>query len=341
MYALQEELDHFRSQLPAEIGLTTERLGLMVYSSEATNYVSLHTMWLLCHCDLYRHCVSGLRESMANEALVSSPRDFIHYCQRTCLDAAMRLCDFWSDIYHLMPTEYLGDGNLAVSIYQVAQIVLHLPLLLSLSDETERERDVSGNRNVNALQKQLNEALHIATPENLESCNFIKCLKDAERLIAALSSLGAQSFDGRPRLPDRPDSGIVEEDEDEIEARQEHLQSRHHMLSYIERDHEAGDKNDSSLAAPRPKERRHDEVACSLPRRGNNVAAGNNIPDSYEISVLGATFNDSLLEQSEQSNMLGGTFQEFQPWDPFDVEMNTYYDCETIGLAEPEMFYQG
>lgn len=336
LYALQEELDQFRSHLPTEIGSTTERLGLMIYSNEATSYVSLHTMWLLCHCDLYRHCVPGLRESTADEALASSPADFVQHCQRTCLDAATRLCGFWSDIYHLMPTEYLGDGNLAVSIYQVAQIVLHLPLLLSFSDETERGRDASGFRSVYVLQKQLKEALHLAIPEHLENCNFSKCLRDAERLILALSRSVARSLDGRPRSPGQTNSGTIEDDEDDVGARQEHLQSRHHMLAYIERDREAAEDNDSSLAVPYATERLHDTSACSMRLRENDAAAADDMTNHHEMSLLEATFAGSLPEQSK---MIDGTFPECPPWDPFDMEMNAYYDCETIGLAGPEFFY--
>lgn len=202
MQALQSELDLFERMLPAELKLTPERLMLMVNSTESAKYLGLHMHWMQCHCDLYRFCVPGIREAVSREALERTPSDYVDFCQRACLDMALRLVDFWSGTYRLEPVGAMPDMLLSVSIYQVAQICRHLQNLLPSE----------GKHSVDEVKGKLSEALKLAA----HLAVFVgprKCLRDAERVIKSLgessvgqtsraSSVGADDV-GREHLPSR------------------------------------------------------------------------------------------------------------------------------------------
>ena len=214
MEVLQLELISFEQNLPVELKLTPQRFAVMGHSREASAYVGLHALWMLCHCDLHRFCVPGILESAPKEALDRTPPDFIQYCQKSCLSMAVRLCRLWSDLYALESREYFGDEFLAVSIYQVTQILHHLPHLL-----TE-----NGDISIASLKKRLSEALQLAAPLRWEYASAIRCLKDCERLIRAL---------GREPAPQTsPISHAVE---------REHLASSHTILTQLYRDQDAAD----------------------------------------------------------------------------------------------------
>ncbi|KAL4881976.1 hypothetical protein BJY04DRAFT_227447 [Aspergillus karnatakaensis] len=224
MEALQVELNAFERNLPAELKLTSERLVVMGHSREAGAYVGLHALWMLCHCDLYRFCVPGIREAVSKNALARTPPEFIEYCQQACLSTAVRLCELWSDLYRLESSEYFGDEFLAVSVYQVTQILHHLPHLLP--DE--------GDNSAVSLRKKLTEALQLAMPLRRTYASVINCLKDTERLINALGRGSA--------VQSSPASEINE---------REHLSSKHTILPNMYRYEEAGDGETSPARAHR------------------------------------------------------------------------------------------
>ncbi|KAL2839948.1 hypothetical protein BJY01DRAFT_218807 [Aspergillus pseudoustus] len=235
MKTLQAELDMFEQGLPPELKLTSQRLAVLGHSREAGAYAGLHSLWMMCHCDLYRFCVPGIRESVSKDALAITPPEFIEYCQQQCLSKAIQLCDLWSHLYHLESSECLGDEFLAVSIYQVAQILHHLPRLLP----------ESGEHSIASLKKKLSEALKLAAPLAQIYCNTGKCLSDSERLINAL---GRDSV-----LQSSPDHSTVEG----IEAADQHLASRYSILPHLYRNQEpsenmshrtgGGDRSDGVL----------------------------------------------------------------------------------------------
>ncbi|KAL4958428.1 hypothetical protein BDW69DRAFT_47296 [Aspergillus filifer] len=214
MEDLQLELTAFEQNLPAELKLTSQRFAVMGHSREASAYVGLHALWMLCHCDLHRFCVPGILESASKEALDRTPPDFIEYCQKTCLSMAVRLCRLWSDMYAVESREYFGDEFLAVSIYQVVQILHHLPHLL-----TE-----DGENSIAYLKKRLNEALQLAAPLRWDYASAIRCLKDCERLIRALGRGSVAQIS--------PISHAVE---------REHLASSHTILTQLYMDQDAAD----------------------------------------------------------------------------------------------------
>ncbi|KAL4742522.1 hypothetical protein BDV11DRAFT_202620 [Aspergillus similis] len=219
MEALQVELNTFERRLPVELKLTPQRLVIMGHSREAATYAGLHALWMLCHCDLYRFCVPGIRESVSKEALVRTPSAFTEYCQQACFSMAVRLCGLWSDLYHLDSSEYFGDEFLAVSIYQVTQILHHLPHLMP----------EHGENRVESLKKKLNEALQLAAPLRWVYASAINCLRDTERLVSALG----RGSSARSSPDASPVGGI--------DTAREHLASKHSVLPHLYKDKEAAD----------------------------------------------------------------------------------------------------
>lgn len=186
MESLQEELDRFERNLPTELKLNSERLALMVHSDESAKYVALWVHWMQCHCDLYRFCVPGIREAISKEVLAQTSPDFIAHCQRQCLRMAIRLCDFWAEIWDLEPCERVSDRFIPVSIYQVAQILRQLRHLLPQE----------GEHCIGRLQQKLQYALAFSEPLRKIFIASEKCLIQAERVIV---SLGEHSTDHSTR----------------------------------------------------------------------------------------------------------------------------------------------
>jgi hypothetical protein len=89
---------------------------------------------------------------------------------------AVRLCGLWSDLYHRESSELFGDEFLPVSIYQVTQVLHHLPHPMS----------EHGENSVESLKKKLNEALQLAEPLRCVYASAINCLRGTERLVSAL-----------------------------------------------------------------------------------------------------------------------------------------------------------
>ncbi|KAH8702206.1 hypothetical protein BGW36DRAFT_289203 [Talaromyces proteolyticus] len=287
MESLQAELDRFERSLPLELKLSSRSLVVMGHSREASAYARLHTMWLMCHCDLYRFCVPGIRESVPKDALALTPSDFIEYCQRVCLSNAVQLCGLWSNLYHLESSERLGDGFLAVAIYQVSGILHHLPHLLP--DE--------GDRCIASLKKKLLEALQLALPLRPTYDYAKSCLKDAERLVNAL---GRGSV---PRLS--PVSKVVEGME---ATAREHFASRHSFLQQLDKDQEAVDKGteNQTIRSVSPDEIDH------LDER--------TVP-SYPITEWNLLDRERRVEHEVEQGV-----SDLYLWDPFNMQLNGYYD---------------
>ncbi|KAL4779737.1 hypothetical protein BJX76DRAFT_68980 [Aspergillus varians] len=289
MEALQFELNTFERSLPVELRLTSQRLVVMGHSREAGTYAALHALWMMCHCDLYRFCVPGIRESVSKDALAQTPPNFIEYCQQACFSTAVRLCGLWSDLYHLESSEYFGDEFLAVSIYQVSQILHHLPHLMP----------EEGENSVISLKKKLTEALQLAAPLRGVYTNVINCLKDSERLISAL---GRGSVGQSP-----PDSSAVAETETPERA---HLASRHSMLPHLYRDQEVVGKGTGY------QESHH--------RRPDVLFAGEGTVPPSNPNTTSTQLDRERREVQE--NAPAGGFSDTFLFDPFNMQLNGYYD---------------
>ncbi|KAL4913652.1 hypothetical protein BDW62DRAFT_159093 [Aspergillus aurantiobrunneus] len=287
MEALQVELNSFERNLPAELKLTPQRLVVMGHSREAGAYAGLHALWMMCHCDLYRFCVPGIREAVSKDALAQTPPHFIEFCQQACMGTAVRLCGLWSELYHLESSEYLGDEFLAVSIYQVTQILHHLPHLLP--DDSENS--------ALSLKKKLTDALQLAAPLRQTYSNVINCLKDSERLINAL---GRESV-----VQSSPDSSAGAGVES---AEWEHLASRHSALPNLYRDQETADRG---TGYPVAKSKRPDRLLAS--------------EGTMTLSYPNTTLNQLDRERREERDFEPG-FSDMFLFDPFNMQLNGYYD---------------
>ncbi|KAL4999748.1 fungal-specific transcription factor domain-containing protein [Aspergillus recurvatus] len=267
MEALQIELNTFERTLPVELKLTPQRLVIMGHSREAGTYAGLHGLWMMCHCDLYRFCVPGLRESVSKDALAQTPLSFIEYCQQACFDTAVRLCGLWSDLYHLESSEYFGDEFLAVSIYQVTQILHHLPHLMPEHGENSGE----------SLKKKLTEALQLAAPLRWVYASVINCLKDTERLVSAL---GRGSV-----VRSSPDANPV----GGIDTARDHLASKHSVLPHLYRDTEAAD-NVSGYQASNQRSGKG-EASLSYPSKSLSALGR----EMAEDQIIGPELSDAFL----------------------------------------------
>lgn len=289
MEALQIELNMFERNLPAEFRLTPQRVVIMGHSREASIYAGLHSLWMMCHCDLYRFCVPGIRESVSKEALASTHPDFVEFCQRTCLDFSIRFCEAWSNFYHLESSECLAGEFLVISIYQVAQILHHLQHLLP----------EEGDHCIVSLKEKLVEALEMARPCERVFTKAVGCLRDSERLIDAL---------GRKSITRTASSSSLD---DGMEASgQKHLASQHSVLVHIYNSH-----NQEEESIERPAVYQADS---SLEYAENEAARY--LPPSMNLNQ-----SNHGMEQQEEFEQ---GFSDASLWNPFNMELNGYYDPE-------------
>ncbi|VUC31110.1 unnamed protein product [Clonostachys rosea] len=220
---LQRRLDEWEKHLPEELKLSRSTLLLLVHSDDGSPFVILHTHWLQSQCDLYRFLIPGIREAVSRDCFERTPPDYISYCQEACLDRAIRLCDLWSEVFHLEPGEMIQDTFLCTSIFQVSQILLHLAHLLP----------IEGSRSIAALQGKLRDGLALADGLRQMHKRGDKCLSDAEQIINVLG----QHRDLWPRSssPEREQNSV-------------HLPSRHTLMPRVEDEPSVQGSN----AEPRP-----------------------------------------------------------------------------------------
>lgn len=152
--ALDKELVKFRQSLPDDLQLDSSRLTVMGHLRESTSYIALHTTLLLCRCDLHRFLIPGIRESVSEESLSDTPGDFAAYCQETCLNGALALCDLFSDIYALDTKKAIDTPTFTVTLYQCVKIIGCLYYLLP----------GDGPNSLEELKRKLTEALSLARP---------------------------------------------------------------------------------------------------------------------------------------------------------------------------------
>jgi hypothetical protein len=293
MEALQIELNMFERNLPAELKLTPQRIVIMGHSREASVYAGLHSLWMMCHCDLYRFCVPGIRESVSKEALALTPPNFVEYCQRACLDFSVRFCEAWSNFYHLESSECLSGELLVVSIYQVAQILHHLRHLLP--DE--------GDHCITSLKKKLTETLELAKPLERIFSSAAGCLRDSERLIDAL---------GQEPITRTTSSSSINNDM-EASGEKQHLASQHSVLIHLYNDN----NREEEESVERPAEYQADS---SLDYAGNEAAKY--LQSGTDINQSGRETELERQEEFEQG------FSDAFLWDPFNMQLNGYYDPE-------------
>ncbi|KAF2638094.1 hypothetical protein P280DRAFT_520678 [Massarina eburnea CBS 473.64] len=173
---LHEELQAFSESLPADMKTESSRLLLIANMPSASAILVLHILWLQCHCDLYRFLIPGLHEAVSSSVIASTPPSYTIHCQKVCLENAIRLCNFWSEIYHLEHRPTIENLALVISIYQVTQILHHLSHQLL----------ENGPESVDILKEKLNEAIQLTGGIEGPSMAAIRWREDAERSIRGL-----------------------------------------------------------------------------------------------------------------------------------------------------------
>ena len=277
MESLQAELDHFEQNLPADLKLNLERLTLMVHSDDSVKYVALWVHWMQCHCDLYRFCVPGIRESIAKEVMAQTSAEFIAHCQTQCLRMAIQLCDFWAQLWDLEPSGRVSDRFIPVSIYQVAQILRQLRHLLPQE----------GEHCVARLQQKLRYALAFAEPLQSIFLASEKCLVEAEKVIRSLGE-NANAYSTRASSVD-----------DEITHG--HLASRFSLVqNLLTNSHTVENESQVQSVMEQPTADLSGEAAHDVAHVMIDIAS---------------------IEQAEIRPL-----DNMMPWDPFDVQMNDYYN---------------
>ncbi|KAL4893112.1 hypothetical protein BDV59DRAFT_207924 [Aspergillus ambiguus] len=296
MEALQRDLDSFEKDVPTGLKFTPQKLAIIAHSGEAGTYAGLQTLWIMCHCDLYRFFLPGILESVSKEALALTPPDFIQKCQRACLNSAVQFCNFWSSLYHLQSSECLGDEFLVTSIYQVAQILYHLRHLLPDKDDICMP----------SLKRKLANILLLAEPLKQIYKNSANCLQASEWLIGALERDSV--------VP----SSAVSETVGPLESipREQHLASRYSILMHLYRSEESID-NLAGYQAGRC-ERAPPLVSGDVTMTHSHSATDPNLGD--EDSGVGQGF--------------GENFSDIFLCDPFNVQLDGYYDPQLEFMFE-------
>ncbi|TPX15551.1 uncharacterized protein E0L32_004249 [Thyridium curvatum] len=176
LLALSRELERFGDTLPEELQAGEDRLMFMCHSKDGTAYITLYTMLYMCRCDLHRFVIPGIRESASSEALANTPPEYINRCQKTCLDNAIKLCDFWSSVYRLDPPRLADFTINVVSMYQCIKVIDRLAHLLPQDGEHDLEN----------IKQKLQEALSLASQTRLLYPRIRTWFFEVERLIPLL-----------------------------------------------------------------------------------------------------------------------------------------------------------
>ncbi|THW82139.1 hypothetical protein D6D18_08506 [Aureobasidium pullulans] len=120
---LEKRLSDFAVSLPIEMRWTSDNLMLRAYTPNLDRFIMLHTFWHQCHCDLYRLPIRGIKESISDQALAETPRDYAMLLSDRCLDSAWDLVRLWTQILDLGLDNPIKDFSVSGCAYQCAKIV--------------------------------------------------------------------------------------------------------------------------------------------------------------------------------------------------------------------------
>ncbi|PNH69782.1 hypothetical protein VD0002_g653 [Verticillium dahliae] len=183
LLSLDRELQTFRESLPEELQLTPSRLMFMCHSRDSTAYIILHSTLILCRCDLHRFLVPGMKETVSPEAMAATSQEYIAYCQQTCIDSAVKLCDMWSQVYHLDAHRLIDSPTLTITLYQCVKVVEHAYWLLPQH----------GEHSLVSIKGKLMEALCMARRIQETYAWLRPCIADIQRLVPTLGLRGRPS----------------------------------------------------------------------------------------------------------------------------------------------------
>ncbi|KAH6652563.1 hypothetical protein BKA67DRAFT_677630 [Truncatella angustata] len=291
LQVLEQELKTFLEHLPDDLKLTSDQLLLMSHTKDAQAYNMLHIHWLQCHCDLYRFLIPGIRESVDSHAFRNTPTEYVDYCQKACLESALRLCDLWTAIAQLEFQKPVNDVFFAISIYQVTQIINHLCQLLPQN----------GPHCLQNVKASLYGALDLAKPLRKMYPRVESCLKDIGHLLQVL---GQNAGDMQKPTNRGPQPNL------------HHLPSLHSLIpEYSEQngvviDLPALGISPRTVAAPEPLQAMSTQPPHTLPV----------IPQLSDHIVR------PYLQSGECDSLNFVEQTEFEPANIFDMQFNGYYD---------------
>lgn len=239
------------------------------------------------------------------------------HCQRACLSSATRVCHLVSEMHRL---EFCGpfEITLLVNIYQAAQILHHLPHLLPKEDPDS----------VYTLKAKLSEALQVVrqTERGNTPPRSFDLLKESEILVMLLGQ-EKSNVDIATRL------GVKEKAHwahnlNHPNSRGSYIDNLHEQATALLEDNEPSDLAPADNGDPGTLIQEEMEVGHELvpsyqgstdnlaPDSDANVISNSSIQLSDDQGVL-----DPMLYSQQQEED-----QAYIPWDPFDVQLNGYYD---------------
>lgn len=124
--ALDANLHDFAHSLPNHLQDNKRNLLSRAYTTELTGYITLHSLWVQCHCDLYRMMIPGIRESVPELIQRDVPIDYAEECRELCLQYAIDMCRLWSDTLLECDMSRITDQSLGIYAYQCANILVRL-----------------------------------------------------------------------------------------------------------------------------------------------------------------------------------------------------------------------
>ncbi|KAI8655914.1 Fungal-trans domain-containing protein [Fusarium keratoplasticum] len=325
--SLDLELASFEESLPEELQLNDNRLMLMCHSDEARAYAMLHTLLFSCRCDLHRFLIPGIRECVSPEAAAQTPREYIDYCQRRCLQSALGSCDLWSKIRHLETSSRLETPTLAVVTYQSVKIIDHLASLLP----------ARGDDSLPVVKEKLTDALFIVSRIQTGVDWIASCISDIEKLIPRL---GARS--GSAESPQVQETSVIRPSTDTFHSPPTgnlRLQEKLHRRS---KHAYAPDDEEELDPAVNPPESNQEEPPAtediqsatpidpltqgswpfSLPVDSQDAFSSN---QSGSGQPLG--YNLMNYDLTNSADVVFGEHDMVFPMDPFDLQLNAYTDA--------------
>ncbi|KAF4468764.1 hypothetical protein FALBO_4348 [Fusarium albosuccineum] len=312
--SLDLELESFEESLPEELRLNENRLMLMCHSDEARTYTTLHTLLFSCRCDLHRFLIPGIRESVSPEAAGQTPREYIDYCQRRCLQSALGCCDLWSKIRHLETSSRLESPTLAVVTYQSTKIIDHLSGLLPSH----------GDHSLSIVKEKLTDALFIASRSQTGFDWVTSCISDIEKLIPRLGT--------RARSAETPSPPRTLRLQEKLHRRSKH--------AYAPDDEEEADPAINPPESNAEEEPNADETPPATPIESLDQGGWPFSMPSDNQDMLGSSQDEALRSgQSFGYNLMNydltssadvafGEQDMGFPMDPFDLQLNAYTDVD-------------
>lgn len=262
----------------------------------------LHVHWLQCHCDLYRFLIPGIRESVGEEAIQNTPVQYVEYCQMACITNALRLCDLWGDIIEVGMQDTIDDPFFPISIYQVTQIIHHLPGLLR-SD---------GRHSMQAVKHTLLAAFNLASQLQRKYPRVGACFRDTHNLLQVLGQRPARS---------------VSREKNQTQGNPQHLPSLHSMIPGP-----SGPSGDSDAV-----ELPSFNSCLRIPAPGRESRDGVS-PRQYLVSLPSAAVWSGGQPSQPQNSGAGGDnvdpnhYPDLEPLDMFNMQLNGYFDLEQNGF---------